>query len=123
MINEITFEQLPQAVASIIDELHELKAIVTSSIEKDSSAEVWFTIKELREYLPSNPSDSSIRRWIKRGLFPVYKDGDTRIIRFKKSDIDAWLESTRQMSISEQRALQDEQILARRHAKKGACYD
>lgn len=114
MFDTITFDQLPQAVADILDGIAELKSICNDIRDKDSGKDVYFTVEELCAYHPDHPSQQTVRRWKRLGYFPYYKDGETRRVKFKKSEIDAWIASSRHMSRHERNALHDAQILARR---------
>ena len=49
------------------------------------------TIKEAAKFL--NISETSLRRWIKKGEIKCYRLGNKGIIRFKMSDLQEYLES------------------------------
>lgn len=115
MLDNITFDQLPQAVANILDGIAELKNICSDIRDKDSGKDVYLTVEELCAYHPDHPSQQTVRRWKRLGYFPYYKDGETRRVKFKKSDIDAWIASSRHMSRKEQNELHDRQIIAKRN--------
>ena len=114
MLDTITFEQLPKAVADILDGIAEIKLICNDIRSKDDK-EIYFTTEELRAYLPDHPCEQTIRRWKRLGCLPFYKDPTTRRVRFKKSEVDAWLASSRHMSRQERNQLHDASILAKRH--------
>ena len=115
MLDNITFDKLPQAVANILDGIAELKNICSDIRDKDSGKDVYLTVEELCAYHPDHPSQQTVRRWKRLGYFPYYKDGETRRVKFKKSDIDAWIASSRHMSRKEQNELHDRQIIAKRN--------
>ena len=82
------------------------------------------TIEELCAYHPDHPSHQTVRRWKRFGYFPYYKDEKTRRIRFKKSEIDAWIASSRHMSRQERNALLDAEIFSQRNpVEKGDFED
>ncbi len=118
MLENLTFEQLPNAVANILDGIAELKSICNDIRDKDSGKDVFFTVEELCAYHPDHPSQQTVRRWKRLGYFPYYKDEETRRVKFKKSEIDAWIASSRHGSRQECNALHDAQILARRNPLK-----
>ena len=115
MLDTITFEQLPQAVANILDGIAEIKSICNDIRDKDSCKDAFLTVEELCAYHPDHPSQQTVRRWKRLGYFPFYKDPDSRRVKFKKSEIDAWIASSRHMSRQERNALHDAQILAKRN--------
>ena len=114
MLDTITFDQLPKAVGDILDGIAEIKSICEDIRGKEKGKDTYMTIEELCAYHPDHPSHQTVRRWKRLGYFPYYKDEQTRRIRFKKSEIDAWIASSRHMSLRERNALHDAQILAKR---------
>lgn len=52
------------------------------------------TIHELSQYL--NIKRSTLYAWVERGFIPHYKMN--RLVRFKKEEIDAWLEELKETS-------------------------
>jgi excisionase family DNA binding protein len=51
----------------------------------------FLTVSELREYLPENPSESTIYCWTSAKKIPFQKHGKKLI--FVRSEIDKWLKS------------------------------
>lgn len=122
MLDEITFDQLPHAVATILDDLAELKTIC-NDIRGKGESEVFMSIEELQAYHPDHPSQTTIHRWKRYGYLPFYRDPLTRRTKFKKSEIDALIESSRHMTRQEQNAIRDAKILAQRHQLEIGDYD
>lgn len=58
----------------------------------------FLTIEQLQAYHPDHPSLQTVHRWKSLGYIPFYKDPATRRVKFKKSEIDAWIASSRHMS-------------------------
>ncbi len=114
MLDSITFDQLPKAVGDILDGIAEIKDICNELRNKDTKKDIYMTVEELCAYHPDHPSQPTVRRWKRLGYLPFYKDEVTRRIKFKKSEIDAWIASSRHMSRQEQNELHDAQILAKR---------
>ena len=114
MLDTITFDQLPKAVGDILDGIAEIKDICKELRGDNATKDEFLTIEQLQAYHPDHPSQQTVRRWKRLGYFPYYKDGETRRVKFKKSEIDAWIASSRHMSRQERNALHDAQILARR---------
>ncbi len=114
MLDTITFDQLPQAVSHILDGITEIKSICEELRENSSGKDTYMTVEELCAYHPDHPSHQTVRRWKRLGYIPFYKDDETRRVKFKKSEIDAWIASSRHMSREEQVALRNAKILAQR---------
>ena len=114
MLDTITFDQLPQAVSHILDGITEIKSICEELRENGSGKDTYMTVEELCAYHPDHPSHQTVRRWKRLGYSPFYNDDETRRVKFKKSEIDAWIASSRHMSREEQVALRNAKILAQR---------
>ena len=123
MLDTISFDELPKAVTNILDGIAEIKTICNAIRDKDSGKDEYLTVEELCAYHPAHPSHQTVRRWKRLGYIPYYKDEVTRRVKFKKSEIDAWLASSRHMSLQEQNELHDAQILAKRRQKMGEFED
>ena len=95
MLDTITFDQLPQAASKILDELAEIKSMCKDILEMGVNKDPYLTIEEFCAYHPDHPSHQTVRRWKRLGYIPFYKDDETRRVKFKKSEIDAWIASTR----------------------------
>lgn len=105
---------MPTAIATILEKVTEMSEMMQSQ-SQSSDDTVYLTIEQLREYHPDKPSDSTVRRWIRKGFIPYYKDANTRRIKFKKSEIDDWIERSRRLSKKERDAIFDEQPRSRRY--------
>lgn len=123
MLDTITFDELPKAIASILDGIAEIKFICNAIRDKDSQKDEYLTVEELCAYHPAHPSHQTVRRWKRLGYIPYYKDEVTRRVKFKKSEIDEWIASSRHMSLQEQNELHDAQILAKRKQKTIGGFD
>ena len=123
MLDTITFDQLPQAVAKILDELAEIKSICEGLREDASDKDAYMTIEEFCAYHPDHPSQQTVRRWKRFGYIPFYKDDKTRRIKFKKSEVDDWIASSRHLSRAELNAIHDAKILAQRNQTRRRYFD
>jgi excisionase family DNA binding protein len=56
---------------------------------------IFLTISEVSNYLSIKPS--TLYAWVKTGEIPYYRLG--KMVRFKKEDIDAWMESHRENGV------------------------
>ena len=52
----ITFNELPMAIAHLIAEVETLKAMVQTGVNCTEDADKWFNLEELRAYLPDKPA-------------------------------------------------------------------
>lgn len=99
----ISFEQLPQAVATLISEIQELKAFLKSTnLGQIEPADRWFNLQELSDYLPDHPARQTVYGWIGQKLIPYHKKG--KKLQFLKSEIDAWLITDKHKTIAELQA-------------------
>lgn len=87
--------------------LHELEALILKCVRavleegSESSApkqnpDRKLSINQLREYLPEKPARQTIYGWVSARRVPFQKHGSK--LFFIQSEIDAWLENSRQMS-------------------------
>lgn len=91
---KITFEQLPDAVSQISQDLAELKKLLITlrgnySPQKDQ----WFDLDELVTYDPEKRSKDTFYGYVHFRKIPYHKSGKKLI--FLKSEVDAWLASGR----------------------------
>ena len=115
MLDTITFDQLPKAVGDILDGIAEIKDICKELRGDNATKDEFLTIEQLQAYHPDHPSLQTVHRWKSLGYILFYKDPATRRVKFKKSDIDAWIASSRHMSRKEQNELHDRQVIAKRN--------
>lgn len=96
----LTFEQLPQAVATLITEVKEVKSLLQNSNQtKVEPSDRWFNLQELCEYLPDRPAKQTVYGWIGQHAIPYHKKG--KKLQFLKSEIDAWLKSDKRKTAAE----------------------
>lgn len=99
----LTFEQLPQAVSLLINEVQELKSLLQTS--KQSAVEPtdrWLNLQELCNYLPDRPAKQTVYGWIAQRSIPYHKTG--KKLQFRQSEIDEWIQRSRRLTASEQQA-------------------
>lgn len=111
-----TFDQLPGVVAMLANEIKELKQLIQqSSASQKPDPEEMMDMKRLREFHPEHPARSTIYGWVRAGVIPYYKTGKKLI--FKRSEIEAWINDSRQMSDSEIEAQAIDYVNNRRMGK------
>ena len=92
MSQELSFNELPGAVAAIIEKVDELKTLIVNRNDEENAKEEdqWFNLEQLCAYLPDKPAKSTVYGWVSDNLIPYNKTG--KKLRFLKSKIDAWLQ-------------------------------
>ena len=93
-MSTISFEQLPEMVAKLIEEVGGLKELIDKKIaapvQKENGDE-WMNLNELMDYLPDKPSKSTVYSWVCNRSIPFHKK--TKKLSFSKAEIDAWLKN------------------------------
>ena len=101
-LQQITFEQLPQAVSLLIREVKELKDLLRGFNNTVEPSDRWFNLQELCEYLPDRPAQQTVYGWVNRRFIPYHKTG--RKLQFRKSEIDEWIQASHRPTASELQA-------------------
>lgn len=84
----ITFDNLPKAVATLLEEVRSLKDL-TENLTTYGGFSPWMDVEELCEYLPGHPAKCTIYSWIHDGFIPFHRCGKT--FCFYRPDIDRWI--------------------------------
>jgi hypothetical protein len=95
----ITFEQLPAAVASIRKDIAFIKELLQGKEGDKPESDQWFSLIDLREYLPGRPAKATIYAWVHNRTIPHKKFG--KRLAFLKSEIDVWLKGQGRKTILE----------------------
>lgn len=97
----LNFNDLPSALSLVISKLKELdeKFTILISQIQPSNEQVWLTVSELKEYLPTHPVEHTIYCWTSNQEIPFHKRG--KRIMFLKSEIDDWLQENKSRSRTE----------------------
>jgi len=96
-MDNLTFDQLPEAVSQIQEKLNHVEHLITNLNQFEPDR--WFSIEELSEYLPGKPAKATIYRYVQNRNIPFKKYG--KRLAFLKSDIDHWLKEKHHKTISE----------------------
>ncbi|WP_293050629.1 helix-turn-helix domain-containing protein [Paludibacter sp.] len=96
---EITFDQLPNAVGTLIAEVRALKSKLEQQEKVVKHEDRWLNIDELQEYLPDHPAKATIYGWVCSRRIPCHKSG--KRLRFLQSEIDEYLMLGKRKTISE----------------------
>lgn len=116
--SEISFNDMPQALAYLIGKVNKLEALLNESVFQSYGQESdrWFNLQELCEYLPDRPARQTVYSWIGQRLIPYHKKG--KKLQFLKSEIDNWLKSDKRKSLSEIQAEAEQFTLAKKGGRK-----
>lgn len=99
-LQTLTFEQLPQAVSMLINEVKEMKLLLqTSQTTIVESSDRWLNLEELCQYLPDRPAKQTVYGWIGQHAIPYHKKG--KKLQFLKSEIDNWLKTDKRKTAAE----------------------
>lgn len=87
----IGFDQLPEAVATLLQEVRDLKELVTDrlNMQPPQPKVEWMDLDQLCAYLPDKPSKATVYGWVCARTIPYHKK--TKKLSFLKSEIDAWI--------------------------------
>lgn len=96
---QLTFDSLPQAVEMLLQKVDHLTGLLETGNASRADADKWMSLKELQEYHPDHPATQTIYGWVSAGLIPNYKKG--KKLSFRKSEIDALIQSGRQKTEAE----------------------
>lgn len=99
-LQTLTFEQLPQAVSLLINEVKEMKLLLqTSQTTIVEPSDRWLNLEELCQYLPDRPAKQTVYGWIGQHTIPYHKKG--KKLQFLKSEIDNWLKTDKRKTAAE----------------------
>lgn len=96
--NIITFDQLPQAVFALGEQLKKINNLLEVMTQGTTQADdKRMTVEELCEYLPGGLSKLTVYGYVQRREIPFARSG--KRLFFLKSEIDEWLR-TKQVKTS-----------------------
>lgn len=98
----ITFDTLPQAVATLTAEVLEIKRLLKQFHNQENhEADRWFDLTEVCAYLPDKPAKPTVYGLVNDKKIPYHKNPGQKKLRFLKSEIDLWLNQGRRKTRSE----------------------
>jgi excisionase family DNA binding protein len=106
-MNEITFDQLPKAVAQLLDEVASIKSMLAEKGDAKPTGDQLLTIQECAAIL--HLSVPTIYGLVHRKEIPVSKKG--KRLYFSKDEINAWIKTGRKMTVSEIQVEAEQQFM------------
>ena len=97
--NEISFNDVPQAVAHLITKVEKIETLLTEKQPQTQETDRWLSLDDLCNYHPGHPAKPTVYTWIWQRLIPYHKKGKKVI--FLKSEIDSWLKEGRRKTAAE----------------------
>ena len=111
-MEKISFEQLPEMVALLLEKVNRLESILTGNKDEGIVLKEMLTIEEAVAY--TGVSKSWLYKMTMRGDLPTYRPGGKRIY-LKRSEINEWMSSQRTSSKAEIEEKANEYIRKNRH--------
>ena len=103
MEKEISFNDMPQALAYLIDKVEKIETLLgNQTATAVEPADRWFNLEELCAYLPDRPARQTVYGWISQRVIPYHKKG--KKLQFLKSEIDNWLLEDQRQTLVQVRA-------------------
>jgi predicted DNA-binding transcriptional regulator AlpA len=96
---QITFDQMPQAMAYLINKVEKLESLLIAKQPEAQESDRWFNLEELRQYHPDHPAAPTVYAWVGQRQIPNHKHG--KKLMFLKSEIDAWLKTGKRKTSAE----------------------
>ena len=85
---KITFDNLPQAVATLLREVRELHSQI-DTLSSCSADSPWMDVEDLCEYLPGHPAKCTVYAWCAHENIPHHFCG--KALCFYRPEIDHWM--------------------------------
>lgn len=110
--NEISFENLPKAVAHLLSEVAEIKSLVEKTQPNANNKRVPIGIDEACNLI--GKAKPTIYALVRKRLIPCYKNG--KKLYFFEEELLAWIESGRKKTVQEIDQQAKEFVLSKRTA-------
>lgn len=107
-MEKISFEQLPEMVALLLEKVERLENLLLTGKEDGTVVKEMLTTIEAAEYM--GVSKSWLYKMTMQGELPTYRPGGKRIY-LKRSEINDWMGSQRSSSKAEIERMANEYIL------------
>ena len=118
-LDEITYNNMPLALMYLIRKIDSMEQSLRERNDRpNTTVDEWMGVEGLREYLPDKPAKATIYGWVSTKQIPYHKGG--KKLRFRKSEIDAWLETGKRRCEADFEAEANEYIAKREGGLKYA---
>lgn len=100
-VSQITFNDMPKVLAYLVNKVDRLETLLEAKQPAVKAADTndRMNLKQLQVFHPAHPAAPTIYGWVRNGLIPHYKQG--KQLFFKRSEIEKWLDETRQKTEEE----------------------
>lgn len=111
--NQITFDSLPRAMASLFEEVKQIKSLILETSTKDTGDQ-FLTIQEVEEFL--HVKRQTIYSYVSKGLIPKKKKAGR--LYFSKSELIQWIKEGNKRSFDVEE--EAKKIMVKRKRKGGS---
>lgn len=73
--NEISFNDVPKAVAHLINKVDKIETLLTAKQPQTQEGDQWFNLDDLCKYHPDHPAKPTVYAWIGQRSIPYHKKG------------------------------------------------
>ncbi len=110
---QINFESLPKAVASLFEEVKQIKSLILDTSTKEAGDQL-FTIQETAEFL--HVQKQTLYSYVSKGIIPHHKRAGR--LYFSKSELIDWIKAGNKRAFDVEEEAQ--KIVSRRKRKGGS---
>ncbi len=110
--NQITFDSLPRAMASLFDEVKQIKSLILESSTSQPGDQL-LTIEETAEFL--HVQKQTLYSYVSKGIIPNHKRAGR--LYFSKNDLIEWVKSGNKRSFDVE--VEAQKIITKRNKKGG----
>jgi len=111
-MTEISFNDVPKALAHLIDKVEKIETLLSVEQNAQQEADQWLNLSDLCKHHPDHPAKQTVYGWIGQRSIPYHKKG--KKLMFLKSEIDTWLKEGRRKTAAEIQAEAEEYVRSRK---------
>lgn len=110
---EITFDSLPKAMASLFEEVKQIKSLILDTSTKEAGDQL-FSIQETAEFL--HVKRQTLYSYVSKGIIPHHKRAGR--LYFSKSELIEWIKAGNKRAFDVEE--QAQKIISKRKRKGGS---
>lgn len=110
--NQITFDSLPRAMASLFEEVKQIKSLILDTSTKEAGDQL-FTIQETAEFL--HVQKQTLYSYVSKGIIPNHKRAGR--LYFSRMELIEWIKSGNKRAFDVEEHAQ--KIISKRKRKGG----